>query len=293
MLDFNLKEFVENNPKLVVRRESHRYPGLFVLKYHRKVFYDALWTPEIQEFRGMVVDADYNIVVHPFTKVFNRFEQGTDIDLDEEVVAVKKINGFMGVVTVTNSHGVLYSTTGSLDSDFADLVRKHVPDTSGMRVGYSYIFEICDETDPHIIPEKTGAYLIGMRDCHTGEMLSEQMLDDWAKALNIHGWMRPSWAVCKFVHIVMAAKLCQHEGFMVYGKDTSLKIKSPYYLVKKLLARMTEKRFENNWLDTQQMREIIDEEYFPLLAHIRENREEFRVMNEQDRLTFMRDYLST
>ena len=68
MIDIKkIREFVENNPGLVTRKESIRYPGLFVLKYKRKVFYDNLWTPELQELRGLVVDEDWNIVVHPFT----------------------------------------------------------------------------------------------------------------------------------------------------------------------------------------------------------------------------------
>lgn len=290
-MDFNLKEFVENSNGMVVRRESVRYPGLFVLKYHRKVFYNALWTPEMQELRGMVVDADYNIIVHPFTKVFNRGENGTDIPLDEDVIAVEKINGFLGVVTPTNSHGVLYSTTGSLDSDFADLVSKHVPDTAGMSLDYTYLFEICDETDPHIVPEYPGAYLIGMREKATGKMMSEAHLDAVVDALYIHGWKRPAWCHRKFSEVVDEVRTCRHEGFMVYGKDTSLKMKSPYYLVKKLLARMTEKRFVNNWLDTDQIREIIDEEYYPLLEYVAENRDRYQTMSEQDRLTFMREFL--
>lgn len=289
MLDFNLKKFVENNPKLVVRRESTRYPGLFVLKYHRKVFYNAWWGPEVQELRGMVVDADYNIIVHPFTKVFNRGEEGTDIDLDEIVTVVRKINGFMGVVTPTEEYGKLYSTTGSLDSDFADLVRKHVDETLPLPSDYTFLFEICDETDPHIVPEKLGAWLIGMRDRKTGEMVPENLLDTWAET---YGFMRPYWAVMPFRDVVEESRTCQHEGFMVYGKDTALKLKSPYYLVNKLMARLTEKRFENNWLDTQQMREIIDEEYYPLLAYIREHRDEFRALDEQERLEFMREFLN-
>jgi len=41
MIDGNsLMEYVVNNPKLVKMRECANYPGLFVLKYSKKVFYD-------------------------------------------------------------------------------------------------------------------------------------------------------------------------------------------------------------------------------------------------------------
>jgi hypothetical protein len=296
MINFDIKEFVENNPKLVTRKESVRYPGLFVLKYHRKVFFDALWTPEVQEFRGMVVDADYNVIVHPFTKVFNRGEQGMDFDLNESVIAVEKINGFMAAATLTEEHGLIVSTTGSLDSDFADMARDHI-EYLYFQEGYTYLFEICDQRDPHIIPEFTGAYLIGIRDLMTGRMFDEHELDVEQYKLAdetkfVMPPLRPRWVACEFHEVLAEVKSCEIEGYMV--RDTRggvLKLKSPYYLVNKLFARMTDKRFENNWLDTEQMREIVDEEYYPLLSHIQENRKQFQSLDEQQRLDFMREFL--
>jgi hypothetical protein len=42
--------------ELLTRKESTRYPGLFVKKYTRKVFYDNLWSEndELLEARGHV-----------------------------------------------------------------------------------------------------------------------------------------------------------------------------------------------------------------------------------------------
>ena len=67
-----MKNFVTNNPKLVTMKESKTYPGLYVLKYKRCVFYDALWTPELELCRGTVVDKDFNIIISPFVKIYNR-----------------------------------------------------------------------------------------------------------------------------------------------------------------------------------------------------------------------------
>lgn len=289
---FDLKEYVEANPDLVVRRESKRYPGLFVLKYHRRVFYKGLWTPELCEMRGLVVDADWNVVVYPFTKVYNRGEQGTDFDLDDEVIAVEKINGFMAAATLTKQHGLIISTTGSLDSEYADMAREHL-EGFNFKEGFTYLFEICDERDPHIINEMTGPYLIGMRNLETGEMLPEYELDIAQYSAADTGLLRPRWTTCKFRDVVEDMKHCEIEGYMVHNIETgeTLKLKSPYYLTKKLFARMSDKKFEKNWLDTEQMREIVDEEYYPLLDYIRENRKLFQALNEQGRLTFMETFL--
>lgn len=38
--------------ELIIRKESKRYPGLFTVKYHNRVFYDNLWNDELIESRG-------------------------------------------------------------------------------------------------------------------------------------------------------------------------------------------------------------------------------------------------
>lgn len=287
----NLREFVEKNDRLVTRKESKLYPGLFVLKYTRKVFYDNLWTPELEELRGLVVDENWNVVVRPFRKIYNRFERNTDIPLDERVVAVRKVNGFMGAITwCPERNDIIYSTTGSLDSDFALLAKEHLkyftPAHYYMRPT-TWLFEICDESDPHIIPEKTGAYLIGARDIETGNLLSEVTLDSVAHA---QGYLRPDWMVCNFSNVVNQVKTCKHEGFVVYGKNTNLKIKSPYYLTKKLFARLNSARLTSGWIADNKQR--LEEEYFPLADYIAEHRVEFAALDEQSRLRFIEDFLS-
>lgn len=286
---FNIKKFVEENPRLVTRRESKRYPGLFVLKYHNRVFYDNLWTTELQEMRGLVVDEDYNIVVYPFTKVFNRFENGMDIALDEQVVAVRKINGFLGCITLTKKYGLIVSTTGSLDSDFVEIAGKHLRglESRGLVYDSTYMFEVCDESDPHIIKETLGAYLIGCRNVKTGEMISEEGLDIIANGLGVK---RPYWFRATFGDVVREVKTCQHEGFMVYGKDKSLKIKSPYYLVKKLFARINVNKITDQWLLS--CKEKLDEEYYPLVDHLYEHREHFFALDQQNRLSFIENFLN-
>ena len=287
MLDFDLQAYAEQNPDLVVRRESTRYPGLFVVKYHRRVFYKGLWTPELCELRGLVVDGDWNIVARPFTKVFNRGENGTDFDRSEIVRAVVKLNGFMAAATQTLDRGLLISTTGSLDSEFVDLAAGHIQDLN-FQHGYTYLFEICDPSDPHIIPEEQGAYLIGMRDLEMGHMVDEHQLDWEAQRLGVR---RPDHFTTTFGRLLDGISECQHEGYMVYSSTGALKLKSPYYLVNKLLARIRETKLDT-WTNSGYIREIVDEEYYPLIDHVAAHRDEFVALDEQGRLEFMKEFLT-
>jgi len=279
-----LRKFVETNPKLVSRHQSTTYPDLYVLKYKRKVFYDNLWCPELMEMRGMVVDKDYNIVVWPFTKIFNHGENNTTIDPKEKVIAVSKINGFMACLTKLEDGRQIISTTGSLDSEYVGMARNHL-DHIVVEPGYTFIFEICDIADPHIIPEVQDAYLIGGRRLSSGQMMSEEALDHIADKLLVN---RPEWDDTEtFGFWIERMKSYKKEGIVVYGNDVTLKMKSPFYLVSKFLARKTN-LFDV--LNSVNPKATVDEEFYPLIDHIKTNQDFFIGMNEQDRLQYIRDF---
>jgi hypothetical protein len=247
------------------------------------------------EARGHVENAAGQTVIRPFTKIFNRFENNTDIDRDELCVSVRKVNGFMAAATwVDEVADVVVSTTGSLDSDFVTLAEKYINEDvknyikSLMYIDKgTYLFEICDPSDPHIVPEQPGAYLIGFRhiDSESPYFSSPEKESDLDMMARGMGVMRPSWDVVRFSTVVKDAAECEHEGFVVYGQTskTSLKIKSPYYLTLKAVAR----RKDIMSLDKSK----IDEEFYPLIEHLVLMGDQFTIMSEQDRLDCMREFL--
>lgn len=284
--------------ELVTRKESVRWPGLFVKKYTRRVFFDNLWhqNAELMEARGHVETADGRTVIRPFTKIFNRFENNTDIDRDEVCISIRKVNGFMAAATwVPEVADVVISTTGSLDSDFVTLAEKYlnqevqgyIKSMAEMEKG-TFLFEIVDPSDPHIVPEEAGAYLIGFRPVdndapYHSSVMKELDLDRTAKAMGV---MRPEWKIQKFGDIAHEAASCKHEGFVVYSQQSgkSLKIKSPYYLHLKMVARKKDIMSLN--------KERIDEEYYGLIDHLSSLGESFTMLDEQQRLDYMRSWLS-
>lgn len=285
------------NASLLTRKESTRFPGLFVKKYTRRVFYDNLWheNEELMEARGHVELADGTVVVRPFTKIFNRFENGTDINRDEICLYIRKVNGFMAAATyIPQLDQVVISTTGSLDSPYVLMAERHLNDRVRDVVKQyaieeeptTFLFEIVDESDPHIVPEEVGAYLIGYRKVSDDKpyqsfITKEATMDHLALRMGVH---RPVWDIQRFDHIVHRAQVCKHEGFVVYGdKGTALKIKSPYYLTLKAAARRKDIMSLN--------KQNVDEEFYPLIEHLTEMGEAFTIMDEQQRLDYMREYL--
>lgn len=261
-MKLNVDDLVE---KGLVKKKTYAdgpYKGLSVLKYTRKVFYDNLWNQDerLLECRGTVVDEDDNVIVLPFKKVFNLGENGTTVDPERKVIVSRKVNGFMLATTYTEKYGLIVSTTGSLDSEFVTLGKKWV-NTLNTAVNYpgaTLLYEVCDPSDPHIVPEEEGIYLIGIR-LLSGHLLPEHFIDGYSVVL---GAKRPINLVIKFKDIDRGVT---HEGWMVsdyLSGEHLCKIKSPHYLSKKAIMRLGSSKVEDMFENPYKFKLRLDEEFF-------------------------------
>lgn len=286
--------------ELIKCNTSKTYPALHVKKYKKKVFFDNLWTDELREARGHVALEDGTIVANTFTKIFNRFENGTNIQAERVCLAVEKINGFMMCATYVE-HGindVVISTTGSLDSEFVGYAKEFIGDKFKEVVtkykGYSLLFEVCHPSDLHIIEELPGLYLIGLREVNSTE---PYMSNEWHETLldiisceigfNVR---RPNWFKATFNEIVSSANASENEGYVVYDEVSGivLKLKSPHYRVLKTIARV-----KNVSKVNKDKLGVLPLKYDTLLKHVQSNTlfRLFNALSEQERLTYMRCYL--
>lgn len=279
--------------------KGNTHGDLTIFKYARKVFYDALWNEDsrLLDARGMVLDSAGNKVIWPFTKVFNYGENGKTVDRDKEVVWVRKVNGFMASARWYKDK-LLVSSTGSLNSDFVKLAESVLGTTESIfwraTQSFTLIFEICHHSDPHIVEEMQGAYLIGARDMNTGEMMSEYFLD-WLAPRG--GFLRPEHGVSRFSDVVGASKVVEHEGFMVRDRETGktlVKIKSTHYLTKKFLMRMTANKVDFMYNDKEEFMKTIDEEFYPVVEFITTeiSKEYWKALTDQERREILEGFFN-
>ena len=118
-------------------------------------------------------------------------------------------------------------------------------------------------------------------------MHDPMFLIDFARTLNC---FVPENVTTNMARLQELVKECKHEGYVFYTDEgVSAKIKSPYYLTSKWVARnpRTDKLVDLN----KDIKHNLDEEYFPLVDAIRANIVEYTAMDEQARLSWVRNYL--
>jgi hypothetical protein len=294
MFKDELKEYVTTSGLVNMKSAGD---GIYVLKYKKKVFYDNLWNDYIAECRGSIVDADFNLVSYPFTKIYNYgIEKAAPVlTPDTKVTAFRKVNGFMVACTLHNGK-LLVSTTGSTDSDYVKMAKELINEAKYLDLcsrweGYTFMFECVHKNDPHIIPEKEGMYILGYRENKFGTNVQHDpyMLMEMGRALDC---FVPESILTNMAQLQVLAKECKHEGYVFYTDDgVSAKIKSPYYLTSKWVARnpRTDKLVDMK----NDIKHNLDEEYYPLVDAIRANIVEYTAMDEQARLAWVRNYMET
>jgi len=291
------------------------YAGLSVLKYSRSVFYNNLFKedPRLEELRGLVVDTETNkVVMRPFKKVYNYGENdaGKHVPNDTLVELVYKVNGFMAQVTRYQGK-VLVGTTGTLDSEYAVLAKEVLNKqlaTNSFRgfsptldtaipkdTAWTYLFEICDPSDPHIVYEEPGAYLIGMRETQSGRLATERELDLVA---GIHGYLRPKHFVVTMEDAKELRKTVSSEGFMLRSLNTGeyiCKMKSTHYLSKKALMRMSKRRVNAMFTNPKEFKKQIDEEFYSIVDYVIEkySLEEYLNIDAQQRRTIFEEFYTS
>jgi len=291
MFQKELKEYVETNTNLVSMKSAG--DGIYVLKYKKKVFFDGLWNRFLEECRGSIVDADFNLITYPFTKIYNYGVEAKAPKLadDTVVTAYRKVNGFMVAVTWYNGD-ILVSTTGSTDSDFVAMAKELINfeqyrDVCKRWPGYTFMFECVHENDPHIIPELVGMYLLGWRknQWHSAVEADPVQLKILTDEFGAHHVKSTTVTIGG---LLKAVKVVKHEGFVFYTEDgVSAKIKSPYYLVNKFVARNP----RTDKLMRPDVKQSMDEEYYPLIDAIQADITAYTLLDEQARLAWARNFL--
>ncbi|NEQ53650.1 MAG: AAA family ATPase [Leptolyngbya sp. SIO3F4] len=254
---------------------------LSLYKYSSKAFFTpSVWDeyPELKLARGIVVGLDGNPVNHPFPRTFNYLEKGTTLPPETQVIAVEKLNGFL-VSTFLHPYEptqIVVTCSGSFQGEYVEYAKSllfkaglygRVLNWLREHQDMTLLWEAIHPEDPHIIqyaPKDHGLHLIGAGVLGHG-FEREAELDAIATTLQTP---RPSWFPCTFADAISKVHHVEHEGFMIRlatNGTFALKLKSPYYLRTKFLARLTQKKSKHMYAQPQRFKQELDEAFWPLI----------------------------
>jgi hypothetical protein len=262
-------------------------------KYHRRAMYDYLWhqIPQLLECRGHVYcNSTKELVQAAPRKSFNYLERGywLDVALDTPVEMYKKINGYMACATIHNDE-LIVSTTGTTTSDYAKwakelLLRDYKLYDLLIEPEATTLFEVVVPQDPHIVKEREGLHLLGMREKANGNFhpASESIRCSLEQALQI-------------------ADNDSGEGFMIYpmlpngeyDHNNCCKLKTPYYIGKKKLMRMTPKNVEIMYKNAIEIANTLPDLWYdaPRLIVSNVNKDTWLAMKDQQRRVILEDFM--
>jgi T4 RnlA family RNA ligase len=101
-----------------VHAQKHPTQDLFIYNYSPKTQYERVWNDVTLMCRGLILDADYNIVARPFTKFFNLGETENQVLPNESFEVYEKLDGSLGIMYFVDNQAFI-ATRGSFASDQA------------------------------------------------------------------------------------------------------------------------------------------------------------------------------
>lgn len=99
----------------LVSVQKHPTAELFIYNYSPKVQYDKLWNEITLQTRGLILDAEMNVVARPFGKFFNLEEHQPNEIPQTSFDVFEKLDGSLGILYWLNDKPYI-ATRGSFES---------------------------------------------------------------------------------------------------------------------------------------------------------------------------------
>lgn len=133
------------NEKLV-SVQKHPEADLFIYNYTPKVQYEKLWNEITLQTRGLILDAEMNVVAKPFSKFFNLEEHKIDEIPQLPFDVFEKMDGSLGILYWINEKPFI-ATRGSFESEQSrkatEILHQRYEDTFiRLDKNSTYLFEI-------------------------------------------------------------------------------------------------------------------------------------------------------
>lgn len=221
-----------------VRVQSNEPGTLFIYNYTEQAQFAKHWNPITLNCRGLILDADQNIVARPWKKFFNYGEGRLYIDDEMPVEVTDKMDGSLGILYERPDREWRIATRGSFQSDQAihasdvlyDKYRDVVDNLRSLRdVEYTFLFEIVYPSNRIVLDygQMDDLVLLGAVHKERGYYVGPR------EAAGLLGWTGPQTQTFEYRNMAeaFAAPMRPNaEGLVVRSGSEMVKIKQVDYV---------------------------------------------------------------
>jgi RNA ligase len=219
-------------------------PGYVIHNYTDACTWDQAWDEATLNCRGLITDADGNIIARGMPKFFNSDqEQAPKLELTDEVIVSDKVDGSLGILYYPPNFSEAIATRGSFASDQAvwatNWWKENRPDIA-LEAGKSYLFEIVYPENRIVIDYegKEGLVWLGTVDNETGKFEP-----GWSLGID----SAPRYSYKTWGEVLSAPERPNAEGFVVTRISDGAMVKIKYNDYKRLHKYMTRVNEKHVW----------------------------------------------
>lgn len=154
----------------LITKQQHPSAALFIYNYTPSCQYGRNWDDVTLMCRGLITDAEGNIIARPFRKFFNLEEHQGSVP-DEPFTVHEKLDGSLGILYWVKGMPFL-ATRGSFTSDQAQegtniLLEKYGEYLSHLSPAHTYLFEIIYPQNRIVVDYKDRRDVVMLAKIHT------------------------------------------------------------------------------------------------------------------------------
>ena len=211
-----------------VNVNKHPTHDLFIYNYTPKAQYEREWNAVTLACRGLILDAEYNVVARPFSKFFNLGELENQALPNEPFEVFEKLDGSLGILYFVENEAFI-ATRGSFISDQSSKA------SWILRSKYASILRGIDKTKTHlfeiIYPENRIVVDYGdMEDIILTAIIDNETGADLPLTDSIFPVVKQYHGI-KDISILKALEETNREGFVIkYKSGLRFKVKFAEYL---------------------------------------------------------------
>ena len=189
-VDWNVLNTYIDNKKIIANK--HPEYDIWILNYSKDTQFEQAWDLYTLSCRGLVIDAEGNILARPFKKFFNYEEVYNKININKPFEAYEKMDGSLIIVFYyAKEQKWIVASRGSFISEQAEIayeIFKNEIDVNLLSSAHTYIFELIVPTNRIVVNYGNfeGLVLIGMLETDSGvEVSYDEIINEYTLELHI------------------------------------------------------------------------------------------------------------